>query len=505
MQEASPSPSVLQLFKSAPWTLIWLVLFTLVVRLPGINRPLVGNFATRNVVSAMVARNWIEGRADIWHPTLECLAGEHRMWILLEFPASTYATGLLWRCFGGSLDAWGRATAIGFMAASVGLVYLLVRRRHGSDAAVGAAFALAASPVSIIFGQSFMLEPSLVFFTLAAFYAQDCWLEGGRVVWLALAGGALSLAVLTKIYMLVLLLPLGMEAVGGWFRSTETTRPSSRRGPANLVVLAVAVLPAAGWYWHAARTAAPDGPFADRIFYSVRQSAGVHRPPHPLLAKPDFYRQVLDDLTGVVLTPVGFTIALAGLLHRSWRRYVPWLAAMAVLVAGLPLKFYEMNYYWVPVLPVLCVMAGLGWQRICRRLRPGRVAIVGLVLVLMLFSLRYAMKPAFITPPEDRAVVAAGRAIQEVAARGEPVVTMHGTTIDLLYYCNRPGWAVSPETPELERVLTDLRRQNARWLGYVPSGSTTPSALGRLPVRRSADGYTIYDLRGLDRAGGAGR
>ncbi len=476
---------VRQIAGRAPQPILWLVIFAVLVRLPGINRPLVGNFATRNVVSAMVARNWAEGRASLWYPTLDCLGGGGRQWILLEFPASTYITGLLWRWFGGSLDAWGRATSIGLIAGSVAVIYRLVRRRHGGAAAMGAAFALAVSPVSIVFGQSFMLEPSLVFYSVAAFYAQDRWLAGGRAGWLVVAAACAGLAMLTKIYMLVLLLPLAVEA--GRARR-------HRRRPAALVALAVAVVPAAGWYGHAARTSAPDGPHAERVFYSVRQSADVHRPPHPLLTSPDFYRQLLDDLATVVLTPVAFTIALAGLMDRRRRRYVPWLAATALLIAGLPLKFYEMNYYWLPALPVLCILAGLGWRQVDRRMRPRRAAVAVLALTVLAFSLRYAVKPAFVTPAEDRAVVAAGRAVQQLAGPEEPVVTMHGSTIDLLYYCDRPGWAVPPDAADLEAKLAGFREQGARWLAYVATGHSAPEVVGRLPVVRQGDGYAIHAL-----------
>ena len=42
-----------------------------------------------------------------------------------------------------------------------------------------------------------------------------------------------------------------------------------------------------------------------------------------------------------------------------------------ILVAALPLKFYEMNYYWMAILPPLCVLVGLGGQMLYERLRPG--------------------------------------------------------------------------------------------------------------------------------------
>ena len=506
------------------WVLLGL---TAAVRLAGINRPLSGNFATKNVVYAMIARNWVEGRAEILYPTLDCLVGGQRSLHMLEFPVSAYLTGGLWRLFGGSLDVWGRATSVAFSVASVTLLFLLVRRWHGPTAAIGAGFVLALSPVSVIYGQSFMLEASLVFFTLAAFYGVDRCLDGGRSGWLVAAALCFALLLLTKIYMLVLLLPLVVmvffrhtsvlrpSAADGWLGSTGTdgapcaawSRWSASpqhlkpgRSPSRAIALAaagLAVLPAALWYAHAMRTAAPGSPHAAHIYFCLQRTAEAHRLPHPLLSRPDFYRQLLDDLTGVILTPLGFAFLFAGLLDKAWRRHAAWLLAMVILVAALPRKFYEMNYYYMAVLPPLCVIAGLGWRVVWERLRPRRTATAGLLVVALVLSMRYAVKPAFVTPEEDQAIVAAGRAVQELTAEEEPVVTMHGATIDLVYYCHRPGWAIAPDTPRLHTVLEECRRQGARYL-VVAGPEATSGQLKALDAHTAVirgKGFCVYQLK----------
>ncbi|MFH1919825.1 MAG: glycosyltransferase family 39 protein [Planctomycetota bacterium] len=529
-------------------------MLTAAVRLGGIFRPLVGNFATKSVMYAMIARNWVEGRAGILYPTLDCLRGGERSLHMLEFSVSAYLTGGLWSLFGGSLDVWGRATAVAFSVASVAFLALMVRRWHGPSAGLGAGLVLALSPVSIIYGQNFMLDASLVFFSVATFYGLDRWLHGGRVAWLLAASLALALLLLTKVYMLVLVLPLGVMVVfhgrlaclgsglgvcqarnAGWGdgrgdgwgdgwgdgrgatgvspvlpkkhgQDTRGTRQNSLDRPPErsrrtvyalaLAAAALAVLPAALWCVHALRTSAPGSPYAEHIYSSLQRNAGSYRPPDPLLRTPDFYRQLLDDLTGVILTPVGFMLLMAGFLDTKWRRHAAWLLAMAILVAALPRKFYDMNYYYMAVLPPLCVVAGLGWQVVSERLRPGRAATAGLLVVALVLSLRYAVKPAFVTPEEDRAVVAAGRAVQELTAAEEPVLTMHGATIDLLYYANRPGWAIEPDTPELESVLEQCRRQGAQYLVAAGPEATLDEAEARharTPLVRG-DGFRIYRL-----------
>jgi 4-amino-4-deoxy-L-arabinose transferase-like glycosyltransferase len=443
------------------WIPCGLVLLAVALRAPGLSRPLVGNFATKNVTYAMIARNWAEGRTSLWYPRFDRLAGTElagteRTLYLQEFPVSAYLAGALWKGLGGSLEVWGRLTSIAFTAAAVLLMYAWMLGRHGPGVATPAALALALSPVSVIYGQSFIIQASLVSFVLAMFLSWDRWLEGGKSPWLMLAATMLSLVLLTKIYMLVLVLPLAAMA---W----RARLGAARRGTAMIAGL-IALVPVTAWYGHVVGVSWVLGPESPKIEYSLVAVAGEHRPPHPLLWSADFYRRVLDDLATVVLTPVGFLLPAVALLERRWRSYLPWLVAMAVLLIGIPRKFFELNYYYVGVLPPLCILVGLGWDHVQRRLRPSvaaRVAVLGLALLV---SLRYSLGPAFLTPVEDRGVVAAAQAVRERTSPEQPVVAMHGSSIDLLYYCDRPGWNVAPEDPDLAQSLEAFARAGAEYL-----------------------------------------
>ena len=479
-------------------SLLLLVFLTVILRVPGLDRPLVGNFATKNAVYAMIARNWASGRAAIAYPTLDSAASPAtkavdqppvRSLHMLEFPASAYLTGSLWSWFGGSLDGWGRATSIGFSAAGVALLYLLVLGWHGQPVAFAAAVALAISPVSIIYGQSFMLEASLTCFLVAALLGYQRWLRGEHWLWLVLGAVSLLLLLLTKIYMVVLLLPIALFP------------PTRGRAGCAILATSLAVLPALAWCVHVFIVSSAEHPLAERIFYSFRNSAIVHHWPHPLLSAPDFYGHVLIDLGTVVLTPVGLALLVAGLFHPAWRQHRAWLFACGALIAALPLKFFEMNYYYLAILPALCVLIGLGWERISVLWQPPHWAVAGFVSAAILLSLRYSVRPAFMTPDEDRSVVAAADAAQRFLGGDEPVVTMHGSTIDLLYYTNRVGWAISPgnNSARLAARLEACRQQGARLL--IVAGQEqfarcqeAKSLIDQLPVLESGDGYAIHYL-----------
>lgn len=481
-----------------------LLVFATAYRGLGITRPLVGNFSTKSVIYGMIARNWAEGRAGLFYPTMDVLVGGQRSLHMLEFSVSAQLTGALWKWFGGSLDVWGRATSVAFMAAAILLLVALAGARHGQAAALGAGLTLALSPISVVYGQTFMLDASIVLFTVAVFYCADRWLAGGSAAWLIPLCVSFALLLLTKVYLVVLLLPLGaMTLWPGQFGPGQVgpsqSQPAGSRFRRVLLALAAAILaviPVALWCLHALRTAAPGSPHADHIYSCLQGNATSYRPPDPLLFSADFYGRVLDDLTSVILTPVGFALFLAGFLGRRWPGYLPWLAAMVLLVLALPRKFHEMNYYYLAVLPPLCILAGLGWQTVRESLRPSRAATAGLLVVAIAFSLRYSVNPAFSTPDEDRAVVAAGRAVQALTSPGEPVATMHGGGITLLYYCNRPGWFIAPETDDLKRALEECRRQGARWLVVAgPEGEDArlDGRIGRAPVEVGS-GYRIYAL-----------
>jgi hypothetical protein len=472
---------------------LWgIVLATVAVRIVGIDRPLVGNFATKSVVYAMAARNWALERAPAWRPTLDLSAGDERAWHLMEWPASAYLASWACRVFGGSLDAWGRGISIACSAASVLLVYWLGRRWIGETAGRAASLVMAFAPVSWIYGQTFLLEPSVAALSLATIYGLDTWLKAGSRRWLAAAAVCFSLVVATKIYMLLLAVPLAARwwAAGGVRRSVGPTI-------AALGLFSVVLAPTAAWYLHVAGVAADSGPAAE--FHPLSR-AGVHSLPSPLLADGAFYARLAKDFAGVALTPLGLLLTIVGLIDRRSRAVLPWLAIGGLLVVLLPLKFFHANYYYLVLLPPLALTAGVGWQRLTERGWAGPRVAIASTLASIVLAARLSVAPAFITPDEDQTVIAAAEALREVAAPDEPVATLHGATIDLLYYCEHRGWALNADDPQLAARLADVRSRGARHLAVSAVGDAErrspwfKSRSAEWPVVRSGDDWRVYRI-----------
>ena len=242
-------------------------------------------------------------------------------------------------------------------------------------------------------------------------------------------------------------------------------------------------------------------PGMGHIIGSVRQSVDAHGFPHPLLLSAEFYKQLLDDLTGIVLAPIGFALALLGVCGGLQRRYLVWLAGCGLLVLLLPRKFYEMNYYWTAVLPPLCAVAGLGLAGIWERHSLPRKATLLGGGVWLILSLRLVVTPAFSTPASDASVVAAGTAVERLSGPEERVLTLHGSSLDLLYYCNRPGWVLPlKELSTPSQAIESYQRQGAAFLvvadlKQLDRVDGLRSATENLPVAAQGRDYIIYRLR----------
>lgn len=466
------------------------VLLALCLHLPGLGLPLVGHFATKQCIYASIARNWALDRA-LWHlPTVDEIRGDDRGYHLLEWPIPAAIVAVGWKYCGGSLDLWGRATSLGFTLIAVAAMAAYLERQHGRACAWGGSLALLCSPILMQQGHAFQTESCLLAAFALSQYALERWRGSGQVKWLCVLAASLAAMLVTKIFMIVFVPCFGLWIVCA-------TRP---RGEKLLAcgLVGLALVPAACWYSFA--YFAVDGVHGvdpARIYYSVRASGESHGWPHPLLRDPTFYKDLVDRLTLLVLTPVGACLAAIGLAHCAARGYVPAIALAGVLVVLLPRKFHELHYYWVGLLPLAAIVIGLGWSMLVE-LRLPRPALAALLCVWCLWGLRGGATPAFTTPAADRAVPTVARVFQQHALPADRVVTWHGTSPDLLYYVNRAGWVWPADEPTAEADLARYVEAGAAWLVVADREAFTATAGGTrwrsiMPVAAGSD-WAIYRL-----------
>ena len=156
-------------------------------------------------------------------------------------PLALWVIGLSVRVFG--LSSWSILLPQALAGvATVVLLWLAVRRSFGPAAATIAAVVMALTPAAVLIFRFDNPDAVLTLLLVGAAYAFLRGLEGGRIRWLALAGVLVGSAFLTKYLQAYLVLPA--------FAVTYTIagHGSLRRRLVALVVSAVAVLVASGWW-----------------------------------------------------------------------------------------------------------------------------------------------------------------------------------------------------------------------------------------------------------------
>jgi hypothetical protein len=208
---------------------------------------------------------------------------------------------------------------------------------------------------------------------------------------------------------------------------------------------------------------------------------------------------VLKNLATVALTPLGVLLGLFALRDRRSRAMLPWLAATVVLLFLLPLKFHVADYYYLNLLPPAAVLIGLGWQVALDRFAPAKKWAAVLVAASLLIAARYTIGPTWRLHEEDRAVTAAAAELQRLTAADEPVATIHGSTLDLLYYCDRPGWAFDAADENVAAKLSPAGLHGATRLVVVHPAHLAKNEpfmqwLSSRRLERSGDDWRIYRL-----------
>ncbi|MFI6096502.1 ArnT family glycosyltransferase [Lentzea sp. NPDC051213] len=156
-------------------------------------------------------------------------------------PASLWVMGLSGRIFG--FNAWSMLVPQALMGVgSVALLYATVRRWSGPAAGLFAAAALAVTPVAVLMFRFNNPDALLVLLLVAAAYFLVRACDTGGVWWLALAGGAMGFAFLTKMLQAFLVLPAFTLVY------LLAAHAPLRRKLWHLLVASGAIVVSAGWW-----------------------------------------------------------------------------------------------------------------------------------------------------------------------------------------------------------------------------------------------------------------
>ncbi len=421
----------------------WIVLILSVAfRMLGISRPLLGNFAVYQTAYAMIARFFAEEHfKTIFYPQVNILVNGKPALHLLYYPISALIAALGATFLGGPLDFWGRLQSVLFYGGSSFYLYRFVKTFLNSRIALASLIAFAIAPLTIIYGQSFQHEMATVFFTAAFFYYWLQFLRKRRPWHFILTGFFLSWILLTRPNNLYIFLPSFYLAV------LDSKSPDA--GWKNIFKLGFVsmlgfILPAL-WYFHTWRVS-----YAANNIYSTMYAQLMVRSSFvsPLALHGEYYKALLDLLTGNVCTPVGFTLFLIGMMAGAgdWKKYgffMLWSLSFLASSLLIPRKLIDHEFYLLHFLLPAAPLMGLGFQHIYDHLAmkasSRKMALGFFIAACIGISLRYAVHPAFKTPDSDKNILKIAEEVKAHTSKEKDRLVVQGTHV-LLYYADRYGW-----------------------------------------------------------------
>lgn len=424
---------------------VWVFVgLNVLLRASGIHRPLLGNFSAYQTGQAMMAQFFSKDFCSIFYPQVYVLAGGKPGLTLLYYPVSALIASIPYSIFGQGLAMWGRLQAVLFFFLSCVYLYRLVRNWINEELAALSVITFCLSPLTLIHGQSFQNEMATAFFTLAFLCHADNYLKKFRKLDFSLSSASLALVLLTRpncIY--ILLLPI-YRLLKGDYGQEET----AKKWRAFLASTAAGLILPLAWFihiWFLSKR------YAVHVYSSVFAQVQVKSTLMSLgILNFEYFKELIDILSGITLTPVGFTLLIVGILAALavWTQtgiFVIWTAIFFLSSFLLtPRKIIEHEFYLLQfVLPASPLM-GIGFQHLLRAFQERKVfqkIFVTLFLIITtVMSLRYSLHPAFKTTEREKHFVEIGDEVHKLTTDQSKIIVQGNHT--LLYYADRYGWGM---------------------------------------------------------------
>jgi len=332
--------------------LILIVLLGLVMRLYGINMPLVDSHQVRQAQTAMMARNLYEDNMNIFRTRLDVF-GNQPGYIILEFPLMHAITALLYYLFGVQ-DIIGRLVSVAFSVGAMFLMYGLARQFLSVVGAFAALILYVFSPMNIFFSRAFMPESSMMFFMVGSIYYFLKWLDRQTFILYLTAIVFAAIACLTKPTAVLIFAPI----LVAWF--LKYRRELFKRFDFWFYVF-LTMMPIILWGAYAnyfnAKIPYCTFSYADSWLQIIRSHGTII---HWL--DPKFYTFVGGSIMFLLLTPLGFIGTVAGVFcvgkeDRNKILYF-WLGATIVYFYLLAAGTSGHIYYHLLLLPVAAIFFG---------------------------------------------------------------------------------------------------------------------------------------------------
>lgn len=487
-------------------SLTLIILAGTLVRMINLNQPLLEGASTRQIQTAMIARNYYNRGFRLFYPQVDGLGG-NPYYLMQEFYIIPFIAAFFYKLFGGVHEWILRLISVFSYILATIMIYKLASYYFNRKIGIISALCFTASPLSIYLGRAVHPEMAMIFFNMATIYFFSRWMDEGRLQYGFWAALSFIFSVLLKVPNLYLLLPLTFIAYTkfgfGLFRVRKLW-----------LILIISTIPIAlfNYHQHLVRIAFPNPDMVNFKLDIFLNSIRVY------LTQKDFYKIIYENLIGYTLTPIGFTLLILGLALKVERirdlLFHIWVLSVVIFFLIMPGQSWQ-GYYQMHLLPAASIFISSVIYRFSEsrfykeNFLNRRIFLTSFLLLVFLVVLRYSY--AYYKIPENfRHVVKAGKAIDRLIPKNSLVICSIENGPDLVYYSNRRGWPflvdmeakrqrdeaegedISNRIYDPIEILEGLRREGA---SYFVSASVE----GEFLKNKDFSSYMFRNYKALDK------
>lgn len=454
----------------------WLFL-AVFIRLYGIwNPPLEIQHNWRQTTVNMAARNFLEVDNNILYPRVDFAGGDKTGITGMEFPIFNYTIYLVSEVFG--FQHWyGRLINLIVSTIGIWFFFKLLVKYFNEEIAWAASFLLLFSEW-FIFSRKIMPDTfsvSLLFIGL--YYGLEYLLQ--KKSWKQLIPYALltGLGVLSKLptgYLLAIL------AVPFFDKNIAV-----KRKLVFYTLTVIALIPSIWWYFiwvpHLVETYGFWHFYMGTGFIDGWKDIFTHFDE----AIRKFYKNAMGFS--------GFAIYLVGLYYLLKKRHLVLLLvfitaslAFLVIMGKSGFAFYHHNYYIVPFVPIMCLVAAWGLIQLTQLWQ------IALLLIFFIegiaFQLRdLSIRDKYFWPSTIESEIA------DLVPKDAYILMNTAPYPTIFYFTHRKGWITTNDKLTSSSYLNDLYKKGCRYIFVVNSDRTeTPKLNFKMLLENS--NYTLYQL-----------
>ncbi len=469
------------------WIIImFLVLFTFlgfIFRLYKLDNPIADWHSWRQADTAAVSRNFIKDGFNPLYPQYDALnplneiGHNPQRYFFAEFPLYNIITYYAYLNFGID-ERYARAISAIFASLTIPVLYLLASRYSNKRVALASSFFFAVLPYNVYYGRVIMADPLYIFFGVSALYLASKWIEKNNIFFMVLASISFALAILTKPYALVLLLPLAYLIIRRWKLKAITTWTI-------YIYLAIAIIPFLLWRHHINQY--PEGMFGTEWLYNqgnIRFTGAYFR------------WLIFERMNKLIFATGGFVLVFLGIVRSTSKKegyfYLLWLAAILGFFVVIARGNVTHDYYQLPIVPIGCILMALGFDYLITHGQSyvNRALNIGIALSLVVLMLAfgwYEVRGYYnINHPE---IVEAGKAVDRLLPKDAIVIAPYDNDSAFLYQTNRHGYTFGGD--KVEKYMLE----GATHLVSVNFDDVTNFWMQKCDIVEKTSSYVIVDLR----------